>query len=143
MDAIGRVLKEDIFADRDFPPFNRVAMDGIAINHRYFEYGVRDFKIEGIQPAGSPEKKMENAAYCYEVMTGAVLPENTDTVIRYEDVQINSLMAKVHLDTLEKERTFILRERSSTRRNSDSKRCHHHSRNWCDCYRGEINGKSC
>lgn len=102
LDAIGRVLKEDIFADRDFPPFNRVAMDGIAINHRYFEYGVRDFKIEGIQPAGNPREKMENAAYCYEVMTGAVLPENTDTVIRYEDVQINSLMAKVHLDTLEK-----------------------------------------
>ena len=57
LDAIGRVLKEDIFADRDFPPFNRVAMDGIAVNHRYFEYGVRDFKIEGIQPAGSPREK--------------------------------------------------------------------------------------
>ena len=80
--SVGRILKEDILADRDFPPFNRVSMDGIAINYRFFEYGVRDFKIEGIQPAGSPQEEMLNAAHCYEVMTGAVLPENCDTVIR-------------------------------------------------------------
>lgn len=101
-ESLGRVLKEDILADRDFPPFNRVSMDGIAINHRYFTYGVRDFKIEGIQPAGAPQEKMENASHCYEVMTGAVLPENTDTVIRYEDVTIETLMATVNLDSLEK-----------------------------------------
>lgn len=102
LESLGRVLKEDIVADRDFPPFNRVAMDGIAINQRYFEHGVRDFKIEGVQPAGSPQEKLENASHCYEVMTGAVLPENTDTVIRYEDVTIETLMATVNLDTVEK-----------------------------------------
>ena len=102
LESVGRVLKEDIVADRDFPPFNRVSMDGIAINHRFFEYGVRDFKIEGIQPAGSPQEAMYNAAHCYEVMTGAVLPENTDTVIRYEDIEINTLMATVKLEALEK-----------------------------------------
>lgn len=102
LESVGRVLKEDIVADRDFPPFNRVAMDGIAINQRYFEYGVRDFKIEGIQPAGAPQESLENAANCYEVMTGAVLPENTDTVIRYEDVSINSLIATVNLEEVEK-----------------------------------------
>ncbi len=100
LESVGRVLKEDIVADRDFPPFNRVAMDGIAINYRYFEDNVRDFKIEGIQPAGSPQKKMDNAAHCYEVMTGAVLPENTDTVIRYEDVTINNGMATINEDAL-------------------------------------------
>lgn len=98
LEAVGRILKEDIVADRDFPPFNRVAMDGIAINHRFFEYGVQDFKIEGIQPAGAPQQTMENAAHCYEVMTGASLPNNCDTVIRYEDVSINTLMATVNVD---------------------------------------------
>jgi molybdopterin molybdotransferase len=97
LESLGRVLKEDIVADRDFPPFNRVAMDGIAINHRFFEHGVRDFKIEGVQPAGSPQATLENAAHCYEVMTGAVLPENTDTVIRYEDLTIDTLMATVNV----------------------------------------------
>ena len=49
LESIGRVLKEDIVADRDFPPFNRVSMDGIAINHKYFLEGNRNFPIEGIQ----------------------------------------------------------------------------------------------
>jgi molybdopterin molybdotransferase len=102
IESVGRVLKEDIIADRDFPPFNRVAMDGIAINHRFFEHGVRAFKIEGIQPAGSPQQTLENAAHCYEVMTGAVLPENTDTVIRYEDVTIETLMATVNVEEIVK-----------------------------------------
>lgn len=100
LQAIGRVLKEDIVADRDFPPFNRVAMDGIAINHRFFEHGIRDFKIEGIQAAGNPQKTLDNAANCYEVMTGAVLPNNTDTVIRYEDVDINTLIATITVDKI-------------------------------------------
>ena len=100
LEAAGRVLKEDIIADRDFPPFNRVAMDGIAINHRFFEYGIRDFKIEGIQPAGAPQQTMENASNCYEVMTGACLPNNTDTVIRYEDVDINTLIATINIDEI-------------------------------------------
>ncbi|TYP99931.1 molybdopterin molybdochelatase [Tenacibaculum adriaticum] len=100
LDSVGRVLKEDIVADRDFPPFNRVAMDGIAINYRFFQYGVRDFKIEGVQPAGSEQEAMINASNCYEVMTGAVLPENCDTVIRYEDVSINTLMATVNIDEI-------------------------------------------
>ena len=30
-DAVGRILREDIVADRDFPPFNRVSMDGILL----------------------------------------------------------------------------------------------------------------
>ncbi|WP_440120443.1 molybdopterin molybdotransferase MoeA [Tenacibaculum sp. Ill] len=100
LQAIGRVLKEDIVADRDFPPFNRVAMDGIAINYRFFEHGIRDFKIEGIQAAGSPQKTLDNAANCYEVMTGAVLPNNTDTVIRYEDIDINTQIATVNVDEI-------------------------------------------
>lgn len=100
LQSVGRILKEDIVADRDFPPFNRVAMDGIAINYRFFEYGVRDFKIEGIQPAGAPQEEMLNAAHCYEVMTGAVLPKNCDTVIRYEDVEINTLMATVTINKI-------------------------------------------
>jgi molybdopterin molybdotransferase len=101
LESVGRVLKEDIVADRDFPPFNRVAMDGIAINHRFFEQGIRNFQVEGIQPAGSPQEKLENAANCYEVMTGAVLPENTDTVIRYEDVSLNDGMATINVEALE------------------------------------------
>ena len=75
LESVGRVLKEDIVADRDFPPFDRVSMDGIAINYRYFEQGVRNFTIEGIQAAGAVQKIMRSSENCMEVMTGAVLPK--------------------------------------------------------------------
>jgi molybdopterin molybdotransferase len=99
--SVGRVLKEDIVADRDFPPFNRVAMDGIAINHCFFKEGQRDFSIEGVQAAGAVQQTMQTASNCIEVMTGAVLPENTDTVIRYEDVSINNGIATIRVDELQ------------------------------------------
>ena len=95
LESVGRVLKEDIVADRDFPPFDRVSMDGIAINYRYFEQGVRNFTIEGIQAAGAVQKIMRSSKNCMEVMTGAVLPKNTDTVIRYEDVEIANGVATI------------------------------------------------
>ncbi len=100
LQSVGRILKEDILADRDFPPFNRVAMDGIAINYRFFNEGIRNFKIAGIQPAGSKQETMKDASNCYEVMTGAVLPNNCDTVIRYEDVTINNGIATINVDKL-------------------------------------------
>ncbi|MBD0403591.1 molybdopterin molybdotransferase MoeA [Flammeovirga sp. EKP202] len=83
-EAIGKVLAETIHADRDFPPFNRVAMDGIAINYNAIEKGKHQFKIEGIQAAGSPQMTLQDTENCLEVMTGAMLPENADVVIPYE-----------------------------------------------------------
>jgi molybdopterin molybdotransferase len=96
--SVGRILKEDIFADRDFPPFNRVSMDGISIDFNCFQKGQRTFKIEGIQPAGSPQISLENHENCIEVMTGAVLPNNTNAVIRYEDVTLENGFATINID---------------------------------------------
>jgi molybdopterin molybdotransferase len=96
--SVGRVLKEDILADRDFPPFNRVSMDGIALDYTSFKNGERAFFIEGIQPAGSPQISLSNNKNCIEVMTGAVLPTNTNVVIRYEDVLIEHGIAKIQIE---------------------------------------------
>lgn len=93
--SVGRILKETIVADRDFPPFNRVSMDGIAIDFNAFQKGQRAFKVEGIQPAGSPQISLQNSENCIEVMTGAVLPKNTNAVIRYEDVEIKNGVARI------------------------------------------------
>lgn len=101
--AVGRVLKEPILGDRDFPPFNRVTMDGIAIQYSQFEKGIRTFYIEGLAAAGAPEMKLDNSANCLEVMTGAMLPQNTDTVIRYEDVVIKEGGATIQVDVLKYE----------------------------------------
>jgi molybdopterin molybdotransferase len=98
--SVGRILKEAIFADRDFPPFNRVAMDGIAIDFHQFKNGQRAFLIEGIQAAGSVQITLQNSKNCIEVMTGAVLPNHTNTVIRYEDVIVENGIATITIDAI-------------------------------------------
>ena len=95
INSVGRVLKEDIKADRDFPPFNRASMDGIAITVDAFNSGLRDFPIEGIQAAGSAQLTLQNKNNCIEVMTGAMAPVNSEAVIPYELVQIKNGAAKV------------------------------------------------
>ncbi len=96
--SVGRILKENIRADRDFPPFNRVSMDGISIDFSSFKKGQRSFYIEGIQAAGSEQISLQNSANCIEVMTGAVLPNNTSAVIRYEDVTIKEGIATIQIN---------------------------------------------
>ena len=96
----GRVLCENLFADRDFPPFNRVSMDGIAFSYEAFEKGRRNFPIEGIQAAGAPQMNLQNQSYCLEVMTGAMLPQNTDTVVRYEDLEIQNGQASILVEAI-------------------------------------------
>lgn len=93
LQAIGRVSTTDIHADRAFPPFDRVAMDGIAINYSTYQHGLRDFKVEGIAAAGKPCMILGNTQNCIEVMTGAVLPQNCDTVIPYEHISLDEEMA--------------------------------------------------
>ena len=93
--AIGRILAQSIEADRDFPPFDRVSMDGIAIPFEAYQKGVRSFGIQDVQAAGRPQLKLTEASKCIEVMTGAMLPEGTDTVIRYEDLEIKNKLAVI------------------------------------------------
>ena len=88
-EANGRVLSQVIHADRDFPPFDRVTMDGIAIRFDDWKAGASYFEILGTQAAGSPPLQVHGSNQAIEVMTGAVLPEGTDTVIPYELITIH------------------------------------------------------
>ena len=93
--AWGRILAEPLVADRDFPPFTRVAMDGIAIPFEAFAKGKRQFSIQGMQAAGAPSTRLANHEACIEVMTGAILPQGADTVIRNEDLDISEGIATI------------------------------------------------
>ncbi|MCW5911823.1 MAG: molybdopterin molybdotransferase MoeA [Cyclobacteriaceae bacterium] len=101
-EACGRVLKETVRADRDFPPFNRITMDGIALAHEYWLKGQRTFAIEGIQAAGQQQKRLTTPNACLEVMTGAMLPEGADTVIPYESLEIKEGNAYIKAEKIEK-----------------------------------------
>lgn len=85
-----RVLCAEIRADRDLPPFDRVTMDGYALNAAALAAGKRVFRVEGLQAAGMPAFKLSPADdACIEVMTGAVVPEGADCVVPYEETTRN------------------------------------------------------
>lgn len=98
--ATGRVLAEDIAADRDIPPYDRVTMDGIAILYEAYEAGIRTFRIIGTQAAGQPSIQISNRNECVEIMTGAALPASTDTIVRYEDLEIDENTATIFSNSI-------------------------------------------
>lgn len=93
--ATGRILAEPITADRDLPPYNRATMDGIAIRSQSFQEGIRQFRVKALQPAGAVPACIEHPDECIEIMTGAAVPDTTDTVIPYEEIQIQNGVAHV------------------------------------------------
>ena len=92
--AHGRVLAEDVHAERDVPPFANSAMDG---------YAVRAVDVKGASPsqpvrlsllgevragAAPPTGVRPNTAL--RIMTGAMVPEGSDAVVRVEDTAENA-----------------------------------------------------
>jgi molybdopterin molybdotransferase len=78
------VLAEDVTAERDQPPFDRVTMDGIAVAYRDWAEGGRAYELAGTQAAGAPPLTLTGSRRCIEVMTGTPLPTGADTVIPVE-----------------------------------------------------------
>lgn len=81
-DAIGLILAEDLTADRDFPPFNRAMMDGIAIKNT----ALNKWLIEDIAFAGEPQKHLGHSNAAIEIMTGAPVPLECSSIIKIEDI---------------------------------------------------------
>jgi molybdopterin molybdotransferase len=82
--CVGGTLRENVYAERDYPPFDRVCMDGIAIASEAARRGVRRFAVQATQAAGAPPLTLANADGAIEVMTGASLPWGTDCIIPLE-----------------------------------------------------------
>jgi molybdopterin molybdotransferase len=85
-EAHGRVLRADLKADRDLPPFDRVTMDGFALRSSALAKGTARFLVQATQAAGMRPFSLGPADdVCIEVMTGSVLPEGADCVVPYEE----------------------------------------------------------
>ncbi len=91
LDAVGRVLAEEIRSEREVPPFANSAMDGYAV--RWDD--VRDTNadqpvtlgvLEVIQ-AGAVPKQLVIPGTASKIMTGAVMPSGADTVVKVEDTE--------------------------------------------------------
>lgn len=94
-EAHGRVLREAVVAERDQPPFDRVTMDGIAVQFEFLASGNRQFKIQGTQHAGDPVQTLTSSVHAIEIMTGAVLPRNSDCIVPVERIAIKDGVATV------------------------------------------------
>jgi molybdopterin molybdotransferase len=93
--ALNRVLSEDLIADADLPPFDRVMMDGIALCYKAIEKGRRHFHIQTTQRAGEKPIELVREEYCIEIMTGAVCSSGCDTVVPYEHIRIENGIAYI------------------------------------------------
>lgn len=87
--AAGRILREDLCADRDFPPFDRVMMDGYAIRAKDLVLA-RRFRVAGRAPAGEATALLPSGfGHCLEVMTGAPLPAGADCIVPVEETTLS------------------------------------------------------
>ena len=107
LQATGRVLRQVIAAERDQPPFDRVTMDGIAVQYDSLASGNQHFTIQGMQHAGDPVQTLTAADHCIEIMTGAVLPANSNCVIPVERIHVQDGVASVAEDYAAKRLQFV------------------------------------
>ena len=88
--SLGRVLAEDVRANRDIPPYDVSAMDGYAVRSADLaNVPVTLEIIEDIKAGDMPGKTVQ-AGRCARIMTGAPVPQGADAVIRVEDTELVS-----------------------------------------------------
>ena len=98
--CLAQTLREDVHAERENPPFDRVCMDGIAISSDRAGAGTRRYVVESTQGAGVPPKVLSNPSAAIEVMTGAVMPTGTDCVIPLEEYDLLGRVADLKANAL-------------------------------------------
>jgi len=86
--ALNRVLAETVVSAIDVPPFTNSAMDGYAISHTDCTATLPcKLAVAGESFAGSPFNGRIEPGQCVRIMTGAVMPDGTDTVLMQEYVK--------------------------------------------------------
>lgn len=92
LDTLGRVLGEDIVAERHNPPWDNSAMDGFAVRAEDIKQDHAISKpvtlaiIEDV-PAGKMPTKSVGPGQAIRIMTGAPIPNGADTVVKVEDTE--------------------------------------------------------
>ena len=91
LDALGRVISEDIQANRNIPPLDNSAMDGYALKYEDVQKASSNdpVRLEVIEdlPAGFISKKKLEKGKAIRIMTGAPIPKGAETVIPVEETK--------------------------------------------------------
>jgi molybdopterin molybdotransferase len=83
-DALGRVLAQDIVPPINVPAHDNSAMDGYAVRFADLESGEAALREVGTAFAGRLFHGSVGKGECVRIMTGAVMPAGTDTVVIQE-----------------------------------------------------------
>jgi len=87
-ESLNRVLAADIVSSLNVPTATNSAMDGYALHGKDIpKEGTSKVKVIGTAFAGKPYQKEVEQGECVRIMTGAVMPGSTDTVIIQEHVE--------------------------------------------------------
>ena len=93
LESRGRVIGEDVFAPHNIPFADNSAMDGYAVRHIDAKGATKEnplqLKVIEDIPAGKVALKKIKKGEAARIMTGAVIPEGADSVIRQEDTKKN------------------------------------------------------
>jgi len=90
-DALGRVLAQDVISPISVPAHNNSAMDGFAFDASQLQAGQPlQLRVVGTALAGKAWQGKVNSGECLKIMTGAILPDNLDTVVPQEFTHIHS-----------------------------------------------------
>lgn len=93
-ESLHKVLGENIISTFDSPPFNRAAMDGYALKNEDIQR--KKLSIIETIPAGYEYSKEITSGECYKIMTGAMVPDYADTIIRNEFASENENCVELH-----------------------------------------------
>ena len=84
VDALGRVLTEDVSALRTQPPAAVSAMDGYAVRGSDVAHAPVTLKLIGEVAAGHPFEGAVGPGETARIFTGGVMPKGSDTVVIQE-----------------------------------------------------------
>jgi molybdopterin molybdotransferase len=87
-EAHGRILARDVLAPRAHPPNTNSAVDGYALAGPLTDVPCTLPLIDGRSAAGEPYHGIVPAGHAIRILTGAVIPAGTDTVVLEEDCEV-------------------------------------------------------
>lgn len=96
LDALGRVLAEPIYADRDYPPFPRATRDGYAVRTADLDQLPTQLQIVGEIKAGAKSVPPVQPGQATAIMTGAPLPDGADAVVMIEHTSRNGDQVEIN-----------------------------------------------
>jgi molybdopterin molybdotransferase len=115
LDSMRRILREDVLADADSPPFDKAIRDGFAVRFEDVAHVPAELTVIGESRAGAGADVRLGAGECCEIMTGAPLPAGANAVVMVEQTERVS-PSKVRILKTARESEGLLRRAAEARR---------------------------